>query len=383
MRWFLLRAILIAGLIAISGCAGRASSPQPITQPALPTVTLSVQPVTITSGGSATLQWISTNATSVTIDNGIGLVAPTGTRQVTPASTTTYNATASGMGGTSTSVSATVMVNPPTASGMPQFDHVAIVVEENHSYESVIGSSSPMPYLNSLAAGNGLATQYFANFHPSIDNYFMLTAGQMFANGDDKFNRVVTADNIARELIASGKAWKSYTESLPRVGYIGGDVPPYLRHHNPFTYFSDVQNSTNQLQNLVPFTQFASDLANNALPNFSFIVPNTLNDAHDGTLQQADAWLQTNIAPLIANPAFQQSGLLIIVFDESDLTDVAHGGGHVAAVIISSRVKPGFQSTTLYQHQSTLKSILEALGIPTLPGAAGDPQTQDMAEFFH
>src|SRR5690348_3065954 len=43
---------------------------------------------------------------------------------------------------------------------------VVLVVEENHGYSSVIGSGA-MPYLNSLAAQNSLATQYYANTHPS------------------------------------------------------------------------------------------------------------------------------------------------------------------------------------------------------------------------
>jgi len=66
------------------------------------------------------------------------------------------------------------------------------------------------------------------------------------------------------------------------------------RRHDPLSYFSDVVNSSTQMQNLTTFTQFQSDLANNALPNFSFIVPNLMDDAHDGPLSAADAWLQTN-----------------------------------------------------------------------------------------
>jgi hypothetical protein len=53
-----------------------------------------------------------------------------------------------------------------------------LVVEENSSYSEVIGSSE-MPYLNSLATQYGLATQYFANTHSSIGNYFMLTTGPL------------------------------------------------------------------------------------------------------------------------------------------------------------------------------------------------------------
>src|SRR5215471_19366349 len=57
---------------------------------------------------------------------------------------------------------------------VPPAGHVVIVVEENHSYSSVIGNSA-MPYLNGLASQYGLATQYYANTHPSIGNYFMMT----------------------------------------------------------------------------------------------------------------------------------------------------------------------------------------------------------------
>jgi len=147
-----------------------------------------------------------------------------------------------------------------------------------------------MPYLNSLASQYDLATQYFANTHPSIGNYFMLTTGQLVTN-DDGFAGTVGVDNIIRELITAGKTWKSYAESLPSTGYTGGDVYPYAKRHNPFSYFTDVVNSSTQLNNLVSLSQFGSDLANEQLPNFSFLVPSLLDDAHDGPLQLAGAWL--------------------------------------------------------------------------------------------
>ena len=53
---------------------------------------------------------------------------------------------------------------------LPQFGHVVIVALENNGYSSVAGSSS-MPYLNSLIAKYGLATNYNADTHPSIGNY--------------------------------------------------------------------------------------------------------------------------------------------------------------------------------------------------------------------
>jgi phospholipase C len=246
---------------------------------------------------------------------------------------------------------------------------VIIVVEENHDYSSVIGSSA-MPYLNSLATQYGLATQYYANTHPSIGNYFMMTTGQIITN-NDSFSSTVTADNLVRHMLAGGKTWKSYAESLPSVGYIGGNTGLYVRRHNPFSYFSDVVNSSAQRLNLVPFTQFAADMNNNQLPDFSFVVPNLQDDAHDGTLAQADTWLQTNIAPLISSPGFQKNGLLVIVFDEASNSDTTHGGGRVAAVVVGPLTKKGFKSATLYQHQNLLKTIATYLGIDGNIGSAG------------
>jgi acid phosphatase len=282
-----------------------------------------------------------------------------------------------GCGGASAS-NAPAPPPPPPPPGQLRFAHVVLVVEENHSYSEVIGNAS-MPYLNGLASQYGLATQYFADGHFSIPNYLMLTTGLM-ETFDDNFSGTITDDNVVRELVKVGKTWKSYAESLPSAGYLGGDTGLYLQHHNPFVFLSDVQSDSSQAANVVPFTQFATDLGNNTLPQYSFIAPNTIDDAHDGTLAQGDAWLQTNIAPLIANPAFQSSGLLIITFDEGDFTDLEHGGGHVATVIISSNGKQGFQSQTLYQHQSTLRLILSSSGVDTFPGLAAT--APDMTEFF-
>ena len=281
------------------------------------------------------------------------------------------------------------LVRAQSSTSTPTFSHTVLVLEENHSYNSVINGSA-MPYLNSLARRYGLATNFYANTHPSIGNYFMLATGQIITNNDG-FTGTVNADNIVRQLISSGKTWKSYAESLPGVGYTGGDQFPYIKHHNPFAYFSDVVNSPVQANNLVPFSQFSTDLANNQLPNYSFVVPNRLNDAHDcpagqstctdaDKLAAADNWLQTNIAPLLANPTFQQDGLLIITFDESADTDTANGGGQIATVVISSNVKSGYQSTRFYQHQSALRLTCDAAGISACPGAAST--TSDMSEFF-
>ena len=161
--------------------------------------------------------------------------------------------------------------------------HVILVVEENHSYSQVIGNAA-MPYLNGLASQYGLATQYYGDIHPSIGNYFMLTTGQI-ETIDDTFQGTVSDDNLVRELVKANKTWRSYAESLPSPGYVGDDVYPYLKHHNPFAYFSDVVG-TSQANNVVPFSDFSADLNSGSLPDFSFVVPNALNDAHDGRSEE-------------------------------------------------------------------------------------------------
>jgi len=294
-----------------------------------------------------------------------------------------------GCGGTS-GVSSPFAPSQGSPNAAPQFSQVVLVVEENHSYSDVIGNPN-MPFLNSLATKNALATNYFADSHTSIGNYFMLTAGQIVTL-NDAFTGVIGDDNIVRELTAAGKTWRSYAESLPSVGYLGGDVYPYFKHHNPFTYFTDVTTNASQGANLVPFSQFATDLAANRLPNFSFIAPNVEHDAHDcpgggndcadtAKLVAADNWLRDNITPLLNNPSFKSNGLLLIVFDEGNLLDFENVGGHIPLVVVSSRAKSGFQSTTKYMHESTLRLILQTLGAKGFPGASAT--APDMGEFFH
>lgn len=274
------------------------------------------------------------------------------------------------------------------SSQIPPVQHVVIVVLENTNYDSVVGSANA-PYINSLFPQGGLATNYYANAHPSIGNYFYLTTGELVTL-DDNFSGMVSDDNVVREVAAVSKTWKVYAENLPSVGYLGGDVPPlYLRHHNPFTYFSDIQMDPTAQLNIVPYPQLATDLANAQLPAYSFIVPNAKDDGHtcsDGTqlcdiserVMNADTWLSNNLQAILNNAQFQQSGLLLLTFDES-ADDVTNGGGKVMTLILGTKVKPGYMGTVQYDHRSLLGLSMTALGAKIPNGAAAAPQ---MTEFF-
>ena len=292
-------------------------------------------------------------------------------------------------GGSPSSSSSSSGASSSTSAGsVPRFSHVVLIVEENTSYQDVIGSSA-MPYLNSLAKKYALSANYFADTHPSIGNYFMITTGQIVTNNDTFFG-TVSADNLVRQFVKDGKSWKSYAESIPSTGYLGSDSYPFLKRHVPFSYFSDVKNSRSLADNIVRFSSFASDLSAGNLPNFSFITPNAEHDAHDcpgggsscplsDKLATADNWLKTNIAQLISSSTFSDT-LLIITFDEGIGSDTAHGGGHVATVIISPKVKAGYRGSGLYQHQSLERLIGEALRLSAVPGAGSSAPS--MSEFF-
>jgi acid phosphatase len=267
---------------------------------------------------------------------------------------------------------------------LPASKHVVLVMEENQEYSTVVGNTAGWPHLNTLIANGALATNYYADTHPSIGNYFVLTAGQQLTNNDSS-TTVFNVDNIARRMLAANVSFKVYAEGVTQ-GYLGGDTGLYVIRHNPFAMLSDVANSA-QVANavIVPFAQFELDAANNALPEFSFIVPDIDDDAHTGTQLQADSWLQANVVGALAGTkAFQPGGdgVLIVDFDEGAVTDLTLGGGHVAPVFWGPTVQAGFtqKSTMNYQHENMLATMMGLLGLPNPPGNAANAQT--MAEFF-
>jgi phosphoesterase family protein len=277
---------------------------------------------------------------------------------------------------------------------VPRSNHVYIVAEENRSYEHIVGSAS-MPYLNSLLAKGGLATQFYANQHGSLENYLIVTSGQKITDNNSTL-AVFNVDNIERHLLTNGKTFKSYAQSLPFAGYTGLYSGAYMKRHAPLPYYTDMANSS-LIMNHDSAVQMATDIANNALPNFAFITPDGDHDMHNcGTdlaacLSTADQWLKSNIGPLLATAPFQPGGdgILIIWADEADLstdnrcsaTVLTGCGGHIMVAMIGPQIKAGFQSTTTYHHPSVLRTMLEALGTTAnFPAAANT--APDMREFF-
>jgi len=264
------------------------------------------------------------------------------------------------------------------ASAVPRFKYLAIVVEENHSFEDVIGNKD-VPYFNSLSERYGLATNYYANQTGSISDYFWFTPGQPLTSNNTT-TEIFTVDNIFRKIIAAGLTWKTYAQSIPSVGFLNYNGSTYLKRHNPATYFSDT-TTKDQRSNIVPSEKLKSDLSLHKLPNYILIVPDAKNDGHDGTLKQLDDWLVLNVKPLIDDEEFSRDGLLIITFDEGSENDNRHGGGRVATLLVSPKVKSSYKSDIFFQHPSILKTSCEVFGFSDCPASSNSAPS--FSDFFN
>jgi phosphatidylinositol-3-phosphatase len=281
-------------------------------------------------------------------------------------------------------------VSCPPLKPAADLPHVVLVVFENQNYDGMFGNPHAA-FFTQFAKENALATEFYANVHPSIGDYFLMTTGQTITN-DLFFADLVRDDNLAREFCHGGISWKAYLEDLPQVGYTGDRAYPYAKSHNPFAYFTEVVQTADLRNRMVPYTQLAQDLANDTLPSFSLVIPNQFNNTHDcppntscretvndDKLDVGDAWLRNNLPPILSNPSFQRNGLLIVTFDESWDTDNRHGGGHIMTILAGPLAKKNFTSSTFFQHESLNRLISNVLRVPPQGAGASAP---DMSEFL-
>src|SRR5579859_5769401 len=278
---------------------------------------------------------------------------------------------------------------------VPHSSHVVLVIEENTSFNTTLAN---MPWLTAQGNANGIASNYTSDTSGSLMDYLWLMSGSChssvnctlpagthdFGCSGDSCASPITDDNLFREMNRSGISWKVYAQSYAAAG--GTVTTPdlangteYYRRHNPATWYSEILSNANGSQaRIVDFSQFAVDLANGTLPEFSLIIPDGLHDAHDGTPAQADAFLSANMCPVLQKPFFQPGGdgLLIVTFDNGD-ADIA---GRIYTAVIGPQVTPRTVSTVPYKHENTLRTLLDALGIASDPGQSANVSA--MNDFF-
>lgn len=292
---------------------------------------------------------------TATVALAVAVLAPTGAAAITAAA-------ASGPCGSVTTA--------------PTYTHVIWVWMENHSYDTIIGSSQA-PYINSLAGQCGLATNYHNISHPSLPNYIAGTSGlglsalKPFHSDCSPSKKCSTS---APSIFGQGETWRAYEESMPS-NCANSNSSEYAVRHNPPPYYTTLTTCS---ANDVPYSQLAGDLANNTLPAFSFITPNLIDDMHDGTVADGDTWLANNLPTIFNSTEYTSDTTAVIVtWDEgeggssndcaSNTTDV---GCHVATIVISPSTGPGTTSSTLFNHYSLLGTTEQLLGLPALGNAA-------------
>ena len=273
-------------------------------------------------------------------------------------------------------------------SDLKNFQHVFIIMMENTGYKSLIGNPNA-PWINAAAATYGLATNYFGVSHPSQPNYIAATSGSTNGVTSDS-NVTLNVTNIVDQLEANGKTWKAYMQSLSLcngnllASACGNQL--YERKHDPFVSYADVQSNPARLANIVDLSQFAANLANNTVPDYSWISPDQCHDMHgrgapasdpcsfsneQQLIATGDAFLGKTVGAIMNSSAWNGNSVIFITWDESDFTgtgpsgfgdtsgccDANPGGGHVVTLTISHSDRSARTSSVAYSHYSMLATI--------------------------
>jgi hypothetical protein len=273
---------------------------------------------------------------------------------------------------------------------------VFLIVMENHNWSSIINNPSA-PYINqTLLPQASYAFNYHnpPGNHPSEPNYLWLEAGTNFGVHNDssvKSNHQSSTNHLVTYLNNAGFTWKAYEEGINGKICPLEDVNLYAAKHNPMVFFDDVTdhmdlNSAYCIAHERPFSELAADLKNNMVAQYNFITPNLCNDMHDSigcpTLDQVkngDTWLSEQVPMILASNAYQQGGVLLITWDESDDDDQPIG-----MIVLSPLAKGGGYSNSLYYtHSSTLRTIQEIFNVkPFLGDAVNATDLNDLFRIF-
>ncbi len=284
------------------------------------------------------------------------------------------------------SPTSTVTARPePTATSTPtapatSTPHIMVIMEENQGYSATLGScgsGSPDPYLCSLASQYASATQWFGVTHPSQPNYVAIASGSTQGCTSDSCVGAggYSTTDLGGQLSSAHIPWTAYMEDMPSPCYTGDSAGNYVLKHNPFIVFQD--NLQPGACHILPYPGAAglvAALAAGTAPDFVWITPNLNDDMHDGTIQQADQWLQANLPGVLASSWFRANGTVLITMDEgtdnSGCCGGAAAGGQVPMVVISSNARGKGNFATPGDHYGTLRTIEEAFGLSSLGAAA-------------
>jgi len=306
-------------------------------------------------------------------------------------------------------------VGAATNPSIPRYDHIFVIIEENHGLTDVIGNPAA-PNLNALAKQFGLATSYFGVTHPSEPNYVAVLGGSSFGIADDNpyFMNAVARPSLISQLDAAGISWKAYLQGSPHPGYTGicypvrcngsPDIDPlYVSKHDGIQNFTTSLNPPDWSRQ-VPIEQLDDDLASGQLPTFNYVIPDECHDEHgdppycidsgdpfDPQDQHLVAFGDRYLGQLVSritSADFWSKGnnVVAVIYDEGDdnagCCDAVDGGGRVAAVMVTSHGPRGITDNTSYNHYSLLQTIQMSLGLGCLQFTCDVANVKPLAPLF-
>jgi hypothetical protein len=339
------------------------------------------------------------------------------------------------------------MLLPAAASAAtPTVNHLFVIVLENEAFSQTFGPSPGSAYLGkTLPTQGALLNNYYATGHQSLDNYITMISGQppnVDTQADCQFytdfppfpgtmtgtDGIVTGQGcvypaaiptVVNQLDSDGLTWKAYAQDMANSVSSGQAVTcrhptlnssdstqtakagdQYAARHDPFVYFHSIIDTPACAQDVVDLNQLPADLKTAAAtPNYSFITPDLCADGHDascadpkapGGYAGIDAFLREWVPRITGSPAYQDRGMLLITFDESETGDTSSccnepagpntpnpggtsagaGGGRIGAVALSPCIQPGTVSNQPYNHYSFLRWTEDNFGLTHLGYAA-------------
>lgn len=254
---------------------------------------------------------------------------------------------------------------------LPKPDHIVILIEENHGYDQIIGSSLT-PFMNSLIKDGALFSNSHGITHPSEPNYIALFSGSTQGMINDACLLVdspYTTPNLGAALIDAGYSFKGFAQTMPHEGFTDcyydksklnkGHL--YARKHCPWVNWQDArQNGLNGDSVSFPMSAFPSDFSK--LPTVAIVVPDQDHDMHNNggnpeMIKLADDWAQSNLSNYI-EWAKTHNSLFILTYDEDNGTPE----NIIPTIFSGQMVKPGKYNDSI-NHYSVLRTIEKMYGL--------------------
>jgi phosphatidylinositol-3-phosphatase len=281
-----------------------------------------------------------------------------------------------------------------------RYEHVIWIVFENQSAKHIIGNRG-LPYVNRIARRCGLATNFFAEAHPSLPNYIAMTSGgTQGVTGDS--SGPLAADNIYAQVRRSGREWRHYAFGMP-TNCDHSDAPSsgraiYTAHHQPPIFYTSIAADCARWdvgvgdptkvvdRNDVRTGPLARALRSNTLPAFATLEPT--DDGGDSNAGgevdpvKGDAFLARWIPQIVSSAAYRRGRTAVfITWDEPDDFGTNPPRDSIATIVIAPTVAPGTRVATRFDHYAMLRTTEELLGLRPFLGAAATAPS--MRRGFH